>query len=95
VRLDRPHEFEVRVKGDLSGQGIWTLTQADGRVHVRFDWRVNADRAFRRVLTPVLRPAFRWNHNWAIARATEGLAPYARRTAAPPGGAPTGGAAHG
>jgi hypothetical protein len=24
---------------------------------------------------------FRWNHNWAIARATEGLEPYARATA--------------
>jgi uncharacterized protein YndB with AHSA1/START domain len=87
VRLERLHEFEVRVQGDLSGQGIWTLTQADGRVHVRFDWRVNADRAFLRVLTPVLRPAFRWNHNWAIARATEGLEPYARRSGASAGGA--------
>jgi hypothetical protein len=26
----------------------------------------------------VLRPIFRWNHNWAIARAKEGLEPYAR-----------------
>jgi hypothetical protein len=25
---------------------------------------------------------FRWNHNWAIARATEGLEPFARGTAA-------------
>jgi hypothetical protein len=24
---------------------------------------------------------FRWNHNWAIARAMEGLEPYAQRTA--------------
>jgi hypothetical protein len=28
------------------------------------------------VLTPVLRPPFRWHHNWAIARAMEGLEPY-------------------
>jgi len=31
-----------------------------------------------RVLTPVLRPLFRWNHSWAVARAIEGLEPYAR-----------------
>ena len=49
--------------------------------HVRFDWRVAADRAFLRVLTPVLRPLFRWNHGWAIKRAQEGLEPYARRGA--------------
>jgi len=81
VRLEPPHEVEAHVTGDLSGRAIWTLTET-GRVHVRFDWRVNADRGFIRVLTPVLRPLFRWNHNWAIARAMEGLEPYARRSAA-------------
>ena len=48
--------------------------------HVRFDWTVFADRKLLRTLTPVLRPAFRANHNWAIARAIEGLEPYAQRT---------------
>ena len=78
TRLERPTEVEVDVEGDLSGHGHWTLTETDGRVHVRFDWRVNADRALLRVLTPVLRPLFRWNHNWAIARAIDGLERYAR-----------------
>ena len=69
--------------GDLRGTGTWTLTPAgDDRTHVRFDWRVFADRPFLRVLTPVLRPVFRWNHAWAIARAQAGLEPYARRRAA-------------
>ena len=81
VRSERPRELEARVTGDLSGSGIWTLTPSDGGVHLRFDWRVEADRPFLRVLTPVLRPVFRWNHSWAIARAKEGLEPYARRTA--------------
>ena len=78
TRLERPTDIEVDVEGDLSGHGHWTLTPSDGRVRVRFDWRVNADRAFLRLLTPLLRPLFRWNHNWAIARAIEGLEPYAR-----------------
>jgi uncharacterized protein YndB with AHSA1/START domain len=78
VRYERPREFEVSVVGDLTGRGTWTLTPSDGKVHVRFDWRVIADRPLLRYLTPVLRPAFRWNHNWAIKRAIEGLEPYAR-----------------
>jgi hypothetical protein len=49
---------------------------------VRFDWQVQADRRLLRVLTPVLRPLLRWNHNWAVARAIEGLEPYARRNLA-------------
>ena len=78
VRLERPRQLEVNVVGDLTGRGVWTLTPSDGRVHVRFDWVVFADRALLRYLTPVLRPLFRWNHDWSIKRAIEGLEPYAR-----------------
>jgi uncharacterized protein YndB with AHSA1/START domain len=79
LRLERPRVIEGETGGDLRGRGLWTLEPlAGGGTHVRFDWRVHADRALLRVLTPVLRPALRWNHNWAIARAIEGLEPYAR-----------------
>jgi uncharacterized protein YndB with AHSA1/START domain len=78
VRLDAPREFEVEVVGDLRGHGVWTLSPADGKVHVRFDWRVHADRPLLRTLTPPLRPLFRWNHNVAIKRAMAGLEPFAR-----------------
>ena len=75
TRLEAPHAIGAEVDGDLRGTGLWTLTEnADGTTHVRFDWRVHADR----LLTPVLRRALRWNHAWAIARAREGLEPYAR-----------------
>ena len=45
-------EFEVQVEGDLTGRGVWTLTPSNEGVHVRFDWRVQADRPLLRVLTP-------------------------------------------
>jgi hypothetical protein len=79
VRMDPPNSFEVDVDGDLRGHGVWTLTQQNGSVHIRFDWRVHADRALLRVLTPVLRPVFRWNHNEAIKAAMKNLEGYARR----------------
>jgi mannose-6-phosphate isomerase-like protein (cupin superfamily) len=82
VRLERPRVIEGETDGDLRGRGVWTLDALPGGgTHVRFDWSVHADRALLRVLTPVLRPALRWNHNWAIARAIEGLEPYARSRA--------------
>ena len=85
IRLEPPREFELEVVGDLSGRGLWTLSRLpDGRVHVHFDWRVDADRRLLRVLSPLLRPAFRWNHSWAIKRAIEGLEPYARASASVP-----------
>jgi uncharacterized protein YndB with AHSA1/START domain len=82
VRLEPPHVVAGEVDGDLRGRGEWTLTETGAGTHVRFDWRVYADRRLLRVLTPVLRPALRANHAWAIARAREGLEPYARMRAA-------------
>ena len=78
VEIEPPWRVVAEVDGDLRGRGTWTLTPTPAGTHVRFDWQVHADRALLRLLTPVLRPVFRWNHNWAIARAMEGLEPYAR-----------------
>jgi quercetin dioxygenase-like cupin family protein/uncharacterized protein YndB with AHSA1/START domain len=84
TRLEPPCAIGAEVDGDLRGTGLWTLTvNEDGSTHVRFDWRVHADRPLLRLLTPVLRRALRWNHAWAIARAREGLEPYARAVAVP------------
>jgi uncharacterized protein YndB with AHSA1/START domain len=81
VALDPPRRIEADVVGDLSGRGVWTLTPRNGGTHVRFDWQVHADRPLLRYLTPVLRPLFRSNHNWAVRRAMEGLEPYAQGAA--------------
>jgi len=81
TRLEPPRIIEADVEGDLRGRGLWTLTPDGDRTHVRFDWTVSADRPLLRALTPALRPLLRWNHAWAIARAREGLEPYARSRA--------------
>lgn len=83
TRHEPPTLHEVDVTGDLRGRGTWTLSPEKDAIgtHVRFDWHVFADRPLLRTLTPLLRPAFRWNHAWAIARAREGLEPYARERA--------------
>jgi uncharacterized protein YndB with AHSA1/START domain/quercetin dioxygenase-like cupin family protein len=79
--IDAPRSVTAEVDGDLRGTGTWTLTPTASGTHVRFDWQVHADRRLLRLLTPLLRPVFRWNHNWAIARAMEGLEPFARERA--------------
>ena len=83
TRFEPPRAFEVSVAGDLTGRGVWTLTPTERGVHVHFDWRVLADRPLLRYLTPVLRPLFRWNHDWSMQRAIEGLEPYARSRSRP------------
>jgi hypothetical protein len=81
--FDPPTHFQVEVVGNLTGTGKWTIApNANGKIHVRFDWTVHADRPLLRYLTPVLRPIFRWNHDWSAARAKEGLEPYAHSRSA-------------
>ena len=78
TEYEPPHRFKVEVDGDLTGTGVWTFAERDGKTHVRWDWTVTADKPLLRVFTPLLRPLFRSNHNWAVARAREGLEPYVR-----------------
>src|SRR4051794_30682336 len=50
TELEPPRRLAVDVHGDLSGTGVWSLTPDGHGVHVRFDWRVNADRPLLRYL---------------------------------------------
>jgi quercetin dioxygenase-like cupin family protein/uncharacterized protein YndB with AHSA1/START domain len=77
TRYEPPRLVEGEFEGDLKGTGTWTLTPIPDGTHVRFEWRVLIERPLLRRLAPVLRPAYRFNHAWSIARAQEGLEPYA------------------
>lgn len=68
-----PARIHIEATGDFVGRGIWTFA-ADGRfTNVTYDWRLRADKPLIRALSFVLKPLFRWNHNWAMARGLEGL----------------------
>ena len=60
------------------------------RTHVRFDWHVFADRPLLRALTPVLRPAFRWNHAGRSPAPGRGWSPTRLRAGGRPGRAAPG-----
>jgi hypothetical protein len=42
-------------------------------VDVSYDWRIRADKPLLRWLSFLLKPVFRWNHHWAMARGEESL----------------------
>ena len=44
------------------------LIEAPDGTDVRFDWTIKAEKPIIRLLSPVLKPVFRWNHNWAMAK---------------------------
>src|SRR3712207_4135323 len=68
VAAERPHRIATRLTGDFEGEGEWRIAEADGGVVAELDWRPSVTKPLVRNLTPLLRPLFRANHEWAMAR---------------------------
>ena len=73
VQTRRPHSFTIEATGDFVGRGIWIFTERANDLRVSFDWRLRAEKPLLKSLSFLLKPLFRWNHGWAMARGEEGL----------------------
>jgi hypothetical protein len=79
VYRDKPHTIEIKATGDFVGRGVWLLESDGDHTRIRFDWRLRADKPLIRWFSPVLKPIFKWNHGWAMARGYERLCHEAER----------------
>lgn len=66
VRENPPREIEIRACGELAGRGLWKLEEASDDVSVTFYWDVSAEKPLVKLLSPLLKPLFRWNHDWVM-----------------------------
>ncbi len=73
VLSNRPHGWVIEATGDLEGRGEWTLVQSGEIADITYDWQVKAERPILRLLSPLLKPLYAWNHRWAMAKGLEGL----------------------
>jgi len=73
VESRKPHGWTIAATGDLTGEGIWRLTQNGPLAEISFDWTVDVQKRGLRPLARLLRPVFAANHRWAMARGLEGL----------------------
>ena len=67
VVREEPMAVETTVVGRVQGEGRWRVDSADEGARVHFDWRVNPQVPWMRLLSPVARPAFIWNHESLMA----------------------------
>jgi carbon monoxide dehydrogenase subunit G len=75
VVQDEPlHGVRTTVTGKVEGQGRWEVTEVDGGSAVRFDWQVRPRPAWMRLLSPLARPVFVWNHAALMQEGGDGLA---------------------
>ena len=76
VEAERPVRILSRLFKDFDGSGEWTLRETADGTEATLDWRPSVNHALIRYLTPVLRPLFRSNHNWAMRRGERQLGDY-------------------
>ena len=73
THLEFPKKMEGRAFGDLTGTGIWTFTSDHTGTNVRYDWNVKVTKAWMKILEPVLKPIYKWNHDMVMKAGLEGL----------------------
>ncbi len=64
--IDPGRSVTLEAQGDFVGRGIWTAVERDGGTHLRYDWRVSAEKPLLRRLSFLLKPIFSANHEWAM-----------------------------
>lgn len=75
TRVEPMTLIEGRAQGELTGLGRWTLfSPAGGSTAVRYEWIVEVTKPWQRLIAPLARPVFTWNHNVVMGWGHEGLA---------------------
>ena len=73
TRVEPPSLLEGVATGELEGAGRWRLASESGGTAVRYDWNVRATKRWMRLLAPVARPLFSWNHDAVMKDGERGL----------------------
>jgi len=74
--LEPAKTVEVRIRGDLDGTWRAVLSPSGHGTCVDIEEQVIAEKPLLRVLSPLLKPLFAWNHYWTTPRGEAGLRAY-------------------
>lgn len=77
--LEPPRRVGVTMLGDLTGCWTAALKEEVRGTRIMIEQICTADRWFLRLLSPVLKPLFAWNHRWTTPLGERGLTEYLRR----------------
>jgi hypothetical protein len=73
TRIEPMSLIEGRAEGELTGLGRWTLSPAGDGTRVRYEWMVEMTQPRMRLVAPIARPVFAWNHATVMRWGEEGL----------------------
>jgi hypothetical protein len=76
TRVDPMVALEGTASGELEGRGRWRFYRAGSTSVVHYEWQVRTTRAWMRLLSPVARPLFKWNHDVLMREGGLGLSRF-------------------
>lgn len=85
-RMEPMSLIEVQSGGELDGTGLMRFQPQNGGTVFQVDWIVRTTKTWMTLMTPLLKPAFAWNHetimNWGAESLTKklGIKPIATST---------------
>ncbi len=80
VRLEKPHLIEFKASGDFSTDSSkWILRPEGTGTRVTLDWNPKVEKPVVKLLSPLLKPLFEWNHQWAMKLGEKQIAEYLQR----------------
>lgn len=66
--------IEGVASGDLEGKGYWSFTVDGSVTTVRYEWNVHTTPIWMNILSLLVRPLIKWNHNAVMQQGGEALA---------------------
>jgi hypothetical protein len=73
VRVEPLSMIESVATGDLEGKGLWQFSVDRTGTVARYDWEVETTKLWMNILSPLVRPLFKWNHDVVMEWGAEGL----------------------
>jgi uncharacterized protein YndB with AHSA1/START domain len=78
--LVKPHLIAFKATGDFETDDSRWLLSANGDItRVTLDWNPIVEKPVVKLLSPLLKPIFRWNHNWTMRRGQRQIVEYMSR----------------
>jgi hypothetical protein len=88
LTLKKPELIEFKASGDfVTDASRWLLKPQGQETLVTLEWNPLVQKPVVKFLSPVLKPLFRWNHNWTMRRGERQISEYLlEKTRKAPGG---------